>query len=362
LAFTCSWPDKPYEIHIDGARLRQALIQLLDNALKYTSGGAVIFTLKVSTAGKNENCRFEFTIEDSGEGLKPLLKNYIKKLFNNQNDPLPPIGDGIGLGLALAGRIVDRMGGKLYVKSNFGVGSKFSLKLKNLLVERWHGVQNPQNTPACNTINTLGLVLIADDNPHNISLLAMLLKHRYHCTIIEARDGHEAVETARLHKPHLIFMDINMPRKNGFDATREIKSIAGLGECPVVFLSASVSDSEKTKALEAGAEFYLTKPIDSAQLYTLTDKLLQTDCGDGQRLAAVSAFMKDNGYQEMLQKLSATLVMDEIRDFADEILNSAGKGDKIIKIWANQLKTYTDDFDIVQIKQALRSVNIQGEQ
>ena len=80
LAFTCSWPDRPYEIHIDGVRLRQALIQLLENALKYTSDGAVIFKLEVSTTGKKENCSFEFTIQDSGKGLKPDLKNYLKKL------------------------------------------------------------------------------------------------------------------------------------------------------------------------------------------------------------------------------------------------------------------------------------------
>ena len=358
LTFTCSWPDRPYEIHIDGARLRQALIQLLENALKYTSDGAVIFKLEVSTSEKNENCSFEFTIEDSGNGLKSDLKNYLKKLFDNQNDLVPAIGDGIGLGLALAGRIVDKMGGKLYVKSTLGVGSQFSLKLKNLPVARWHNIQNPQNTPDDNTIKTLGLVLITDDNPHNIRLLAKFLQIRYRCTILEAGNGLEAIETAKLQKPDLIFMDINMPRKNGFDATREIKSIAGLGECPVVFLSASVSDSDKAKALELGSEYYLTKPIDPAQLYTLTDKLLQTDSRDRQRLGSVSAFMKDNGYRERLQKLSATLVMNEIRDFSEEILESADKDDTIIRKWANQLKTYTDGFDIVQIKKALRMVNI----
>jgi len=352
LSFSCSWPEEPFEIRVDPTRLRQVFIQLLGNAIIYSAHGEVTFILKNCQSRKNESCDLEFLIEDTGMGMEPALKESINALFRNEASLDAPHGQGIGLGLALATRIVSKMGGELNVESTPEVGSVFSVKLKKLGVEQWTNPNNIEKIEPEHIIDRSGLVLIVDDSPLNIDLLKTMLSQNYNFTFLSAEDGAKAVELTKKNTPDLILMDINMPKMDGFTATREIKQNKQLEKCPVIFLSAYIGERERMKVRNVGSEFCLSKPIDMEKLFIMVDKILSKKEKNSE-LSEIHTILRENGYSHLAQKLARTLVMDDISHFADKIKINVGSDDSRVLEWANALKTYAADFDVVQIRKAL---------
>lgn len=259
ISFTTQSPaDIPAGIHADEKRLRQVLINLLGNAIKFTEQGEV----------KLEVCDHEgkmrFLVVDTGIGIAP---EHLEQIFS----PFQQVGSasnkaaGTGLGLAISRRLVEMMGGKLAVESTPGQGTTFWFDLE--LPEAKTGVETlPKETQAIRGFKGPSLkVLIVDDRRENRLVLVKLLQP-LGFEILEAVNGQEAVDQAKLLRPEVILMDIVMPVMDGLEATRQIRQIPSLQETVIIAISAGAFGPDRQKSLEAGCNEFLTKPVRFAAL------------------------------------------------------------------------------------------------
>jgi PAS domain S-box-containing protein len=249
-------PLTPMPIGVDGdeRRLRQVLINLLGNALKFTNEGGV--ALKISY----DMPYIRFQIEDTGIGI---AEEDINKIFL----PFQQVGDqnyraeGAGLGLSITQRLVKMMNGELQVHSKVGQGSQFivvlALPLANMLLPNGHSEPKPL------IIGFEGVprkILLIDDKWENRSVLRNLLT-QLGFEILEAEQGALGVEIARETLPDLIITDLVMPVMDGFEATRQLRKIPALSQTPIIAASASVFDYHQQQSRNAGCDGFIPKPI-----------------------------------------------------------------------------------------------------
>ncbi|MEZ4513307.1 MAG: response regulator [Chloroflexota bacterium] len=255
----------PPAVWADETRLRQILLNLLDNGVKFTETGAV--SLSVSKLAETEGeATLRFAIQDSGAGI---AATELTRIFQ----PFEQVGNqqqrakGTGLGLAITQQLVEAMGGVLQVESTPGVGSRFWFEL-TLPVVQHHSVATtavsaPQ--PITGYSGKRRRILVADDTAQNRALLQRLLADLGF--IVEtAVDGFTAIAQATATHPDLILMDIVMPGCNGLEATRQIRQQPEPQPTVIVAVSANVSAQGRQEALAAGCNDFLPKPIDVAQL------------------------------------------------------------------------------------------------
>ena len=247
----------------DARRLQQVLINLVNNAIKFTDEGRV--SLRVEGAPDGDSHRLRFEVRDTGQGIGA---HELATLFEpfTQTETGKRAKSGTGLGLAICHEFVSLMGGELTVESERGVGTRFRFELRVTAAE----IAAPR--AAASARKVIGLrrgqperrVLIADDQPVNRLLLRHLLEPRGFA-LREASDGLEAVALARQWAPHVVLMDIRMPRLDGFAATRQIK--AALEPAPVVIaLTAGVFGQELAEIEAAGCDAVLGKPFEASKL------------------------------------------------------------------------------------------------
>jgi len=261
---------------VDERRIRQVLINLLTNAVKFTlENGKII--LAVSQLPEGNYLRI--SVIDTGIGI--ALEN-IKKLFQpfvQIDSTLSRQYTGTGLGLALVKQIVELHGGQVGLTSQLGVGSCFTIDLpcvelatplKEMVVKTQESELAPQTTGS----NINHLILLADDNEDNLLATQSYLKAMGYNFII-AKNGQEAVALARLEQPDLIIMDVQMPRMDGLKAIRQIRSDANLVNVPIIALTALAMVGDRERCLEAGANEYLSKPVKLKNLASVMQKLLQ---------------------------------------------------------------------------------------
>jgi PAS domain S-box-containing protein len=249
--------DIAYFVKVDRTRLKQVVINLLTNAIKYNRvGGTVVVTCIENTPG----C-IRIGVEDSGEGLS---QEKIAQLFQ----PFNRLGqetagqEGTGIGLVTAKRLIELMDGTIGVESTVGKGSVFWIEL-NLTNERQH-VVDASITIAPAPIQDgvqLRTVLYVEDNPANLMLVEDLIARRPDIRFLSATDGNRGIEIARASLPDMILMDINLPGISGIQALKILHEDTATAHIPVVALSANAIPRDIRKGLEAGFFRYLTKPI-----------------------------------------------------------------------------------------------------
>lgn len=257
LSFTDSLPH--CRIHTDKNRLMQVILNLLNNAIKFTSEGNIHFGYHLSTDSKF----LYFHVTDTGCGIPQEKKDTIFGRFVKLND----FAQGTGLGLSICETIIHKLGGEIGVESEMGKGSRFWFTLPYKSAKPTD-ILPPSLPFEPETITKDKLkILIAEDNNSNYKLFESILKKEYQ--LIHARNGQEAVELFQEHLPHLILMDINMPVLNGFEATREIRkySIA----VPILAVTAYAYAEDEQQILQSGFNDYASKPIDAK---TLKKKIL----------------------------------------------------------------------------------------
>jgi CheY-like chemotaxis protein len=256
-------PDLPTVVSGDERRLRQVLMNLLDNAIKYTRGGVV--ALRVDMRG----ARVRFMVEDTGIGIEPQHLPEIFNLFHQVRDPAVYV-EGTGLGLAISRRLTRLMGGELDVKSIPGQGSRF-----------WFDIELPPiagATPTNVTRTVIAVegarrkVLVVDDEEDGRELLRDLLEP-LGFEVHEASDGEAAVREARRLRPDVVLMDIRMPRLNGFQATRQMRHTPSLVNTAIIAISAGAFAQDRWQCIEAGANDFVAKPFRE-------DKLLAVLCAN----------------------------------------------------------------------------------
>lgn len=257
ITLSCSI-DNAWEIDADERRLTQILVNLLSNAVKFTPTGGEI---GLEVCGDSETDTIHFTVWDTGIGIGAEDMSKLFRPFSQVDNSRTRQQAGTGLGLALVYRMAELHGGGVTVTSTPDVGSRFTVSLPR----QHHRVQLLPQRAAPPPGQSLPVILVADDNQASLEALAGYLE-LYPCRIVLARNGREAVEAARTHRPHLVLMDVQMPEVDGLQAMRLIHAETELAAVPVVAMTALVTPADRDRCLAAGAREFLSKPIHPGQL------------------------------------------------------------------------------------------------
>lgn len=265
--------DVPQNIVTDLNKLRQVLINLLGNAVKFTESGGIGLRLRVeSESGTEPSLRFE--IWDTGPGISPDDED---KLFQRfvQTESGRRVGAGTGLGLAISQEFVHLMGGAITVISREGRGTVFvvHLPLKEGEAGAVHTEGRPRQVLRLLPGQAACRVLVADDLRDNRYLLADLLT-RVGFEIRLATNGEEAVREFEEWRPHLILMDFRMPLMDGHEAIRRIRAVAGSNPPKIIAVSASVMDDNRKRLMEIGADDFISKPFRDVKLFEMIHEQL----------------------------------------------------------------------------------------
>lgn len=263
------------ELFVDERRIRQVLINLLDNAVKFTPEGGKI-TLKVTreTCVQNIIC---IAVIDTGIGIDQENLKQLFQPFIQVDSALNRQYNGTGLGLALVKRLVEMHGGKVQVSSEIGIGSCFTVDLPC-----HHGCEfspefvkpgSPELNTVTETVEHSPLILLAEDNEASIFTISGYLETIGY-RIILAKNGQEAIALTKAQLPHLILMDIQMPGVNGLEAIKQIRLDPNFINVPIIALTALAMPGDKEKCLAAGANDYLPKPVKLKQLANIIKKFL----------------------------------------------------------------------------------------
>lgn len=254
----------------DSTRLRQVLLNLLGNAVKFTSKGGV--TLRVSEEKKEaEKTHLHFSIIDTGIGITGEQKSRLFEAFSQGDASTTRKYGGTGLGLAISKRIIKQMGGVITVDSTPGKGSNFQFFIPMQKTDI-----NPEKEAEADMIavrsRLKGLrVLLTEDNDINREMTCEILSNTG-IIVDTASGGAQAAEKALKNNYDVIFMDIRMPVVDGYEATRRIRA-AEKKHTPIVALSADAVEGVKQKVLDAGMDIYLTKPLDPGKIFSAVSSL-----------------------------------------------------------------------------------------
>jgi PAS domain S-box-containing protein len=264
-------PDVPAYFYADTVRLKQILINLLSNAVKFTEKGTIKLNIKVLQQTNGSKTRIRFAVIDSGIGIHEKNKNKIFKAFSQEDNSTTKKFGGTGLGLTISNKLLGLMKSRLQLDSQVDVGSTFyfdlDLKTTNttdLNAEFFEAKQDVENIAIFSTDEQLFQlkVMLVEDNKINMLLLKTIIKNILIDPIIyEIPDGLKAVEQFESINPHIVFMDIQMPIMNGYEATAAIRKTS-LGEkTPIIAITAGTEKEEKNKCLQIGINDYISKPI-----------------------------------------------------------------------------------------------------
>jgi signal transduction histidine kinase/DNA-binding NarL/FixJ family response regulator len=247
----------------DSSLLRQCLLNLLTNAIKFTDDGEVNITV---TPALDDEMSLRIEVSDTGIGIAPEDQELIFKPFRRvQSEGSVHRESGTGLGLDIARRNVRHMGGRLGVTSTPEAGSTFWLELPCQAVDSDKKTTPKQSTGADRSHRLKGRVLLVDDNQTNLMLGEMILQS-VGLDVICASSGEAAITMTQEEDPDLILMDLSMPGIDGFEATRQIRAFRDAGSLPIVALTAYASSIEMGLSEACGMDGYLTKPIVLAEL------------------------------------------------------------------------------------------------
>ncbi len=250
----------PDRVMTDEKRLTQVLNNVLNNAIKFTQQGSVTFSVS-SQLVRPGQFRIVFRIADTGIGIPADRLKAIFQPFYQVRDS-QQFAEGTGLGLAISDQLVAAMGGGMQVSSTLGEGSTFVVNLPLSAAEA-----EPSDAPTQTTGPLTGYagpkrrILVADDNPDNRLLVSTLLK-RVGFLVDEAVDGKTALESAHVHRPDLILMDLVMPVLNGFEALTQLRQQPDIADTKVIAFSANVFAQNQQRSLREGFDDFVTKPVD----------------------------------------------------------------------------------------------------
>jgi NO-binding membrane sensor protein with MHYT domain/signal transduction histidine kinase/CheY-like chemotaxis protein len=280
IEFICQQDGKlPIAIQADAQRLRQVLINLLSNGIKFTDRGRVTFSIRVQKQKvkqhQNRVC-LSFQVKDSGVGISP---EDVEKIFL----PFERVGstidrtEGTGLGLAIAQQIITLMGGRLKVESNLGEGSTFYFDVE--FTEISNPVESYHSIAQNHIVGFRGQakkILIVDDKAENRAIVVNLLKP-IGFEVFEASNGRDGLELAMQCQPDLIITDLSMPVMDGYEMLQILRSSPQCQQVVAIASSASVFESDRQKILIAGANYFLPKPVNLDSLLAVLKQYLQLE-------------------------------------------------------------------------------------
>lgn len=272
----------PNYVLVDSVRLKQILVNLIGNAMKFTKEGSVALNVSAVSLENENQCHLKFLVKDTGIGIKDENHEKIFQSFIQEDNTITRKFGGTGLGLAITNQLLALMNSKLELNSHFGEGSEFFFTVeleksnhKNNSKDFDDSVEVDEEIPSIKNLSNKK-ILVVEDNKINILLVKTLLKSILPgCSILEASDGKKAIKLYKKEKLDLILMDIQMPHKNGYETTAEIKQLKKYNNIPIIALTAGIMLGEKEKCLEAGMDDYVSKPIIRSNLEKVLFKWLK---------------------------------------------------------------------------------------
>ncbi len=337
-------PDLPEYLLLDEIRLRQILLNLIGNAVKFTNSGYVKVSASTQhTERPSHTVEMIIKVEDTGIGIPDDQKELIFEAFEQQKGQNYSKYGGTGLGLAITKRLINAMGGAIFVSAEEGKGSIFTMSLRNVFV-----VNIPRDK-ALNTeadVDTIRFdaarILVADDIRNNRMLIQELLEDAdFH--FLEAENGAEAFELAQQQHPDLILMDIKMPVKDGREATRMLKADKETQDIPVIAVTADAMQ-ETEKELRSLCDGYVRKPVTKVELISELSRFLKHSFEDPAREdvegaqppveeAALSETVApeilerlpelipilENSFMPRWEEISDLLIMNDVKQFSTDL-------------------------------------------
>ncbi len=268
-------PALPATVVGDPGRLRQVIVNLVGNAIKFTERGRVAVRMDVESETQRTIC-LHVAVADTGVGIAPEQRERIFDAFEQADSSTTRRYGGTGLGLPIAARLVALMGGKLWVESEPGMGSTFHFTAE---LGRSRAAAAPAPPLAAPVSRARPLrVLLAEDNAVNQRLTVRLLEKRGH-TVVVAATGKEALAALEREPFDLVLMDVQMPEMDGFEATARIRQREQRcgGHVPVVAMTAHALKGDEERCLQAGMDAYVPKPIGARHLFEVIDQLVAGD-------------------------------------------------------------------------------------
>ena len=282
LQYTCNLKvENPY-VHCDKTKLREILLNVISNSIKYTPEGGSV-TVDITEEGHDAEKKvsfYRFTIEDTGIGVSKEYLQHIFEEISRENTSTESKVIGTGLGLPIVKSLVDLMGGTIEVSSEVAVGTKTIIILPFLVSEEEckDAVQEQQESMKLLALLMGKRILLAEDNELNAEIAITILEEEG-LKVEWAEDGIKCLEMLKKVPEDyydMILMDIQMPNMDGYRTTEEIKSLPDKrAQIPIVAMTANVFDEDKKKAYEAGMNGYIAKPIDTKAIFSTLGEILQ---------------------------------------------------------------------------------------
>jgi signal transduction histidine kinase/ActR/RegA family two-component response regulator len=275
-------PDVPDVLVGDPMRLRQVLVNLVSNAVKFTSEGAILVRVthdveESRAAGSGSEVMLHFSVIDTGIGIPEDKQAAIFQAFTQADGSTTRVYGGTGLGLSISWQLVTLMGGQIQVESTPGRGSAFYFSL-TLARAKAHAPFRPVAPPVAKTGSDRPMrVLVAEDNAVNRTLAEHLLRRRGHQPVL-VTNGREAVDALERDQYDVVLMDLQMPEMDGFEATAAIRMrerSAGV-HTPIVALTAHAMAGDRQRCLQAGMDGYVSKPINANDLFSAIGEVTST--------------------------------------------------------------------------------------
>jgi len=359
----------PEGIEADDKRLRQVLINLLGNAVKFTKQGKVTF--KVEGMGQTDTqirrSQLRFQIIDTGVGINP---ESLAKIFS----PFEQVGDnkqkaeGTGLGLAISQNIITLMGSQIQVESQLGKGSNFFFEVDLPLALEWQ--QSAMTITGQRLLKYQGrkqTILIVDDKWENRSVIVNLLEP-LGFTVVEGVDGEDGLVKANQVKPDLIITDLAMPVMDGYEFLRQIRQSEMLKTLPVIVSSASVSTIDQQQSLAAGGDDFMTKPVQADELFKLCEKHLEIEWVYEE--STQSSLELSIGLESQMIPADAKMVIPDQRMIANllelsqdgrlqklaEVATALEQQDQSYAAFVNHILELTSEFQVEELEDFLQNL------
>ena len=275
LALRYSHAGRYHAVIGDPQRLRQILINLIGNAIKFTDQGEINITVTELSRDSEQVC-LEFSVSDTGIGISPAQQRHLFQAFSQADDSVTRSYGGTGLGLVISKQLVEQMGGTIRLKSQQGQGSNFIftviLGVTDLPIPTQNQV-DPMDNTAFQKLSGARILLVEDNEINRI--VAKDLLEKLGISVDLAEHGAEALGKLALSNYDGVLMDVQMPVMDGYQATRRLKESAALKSLPVIAMTANAMQEDREKCLRAGMVDFISKPILPQTLYQVLSKWIK---------------------------------------------------------------------------------------